>query len=37
MFFLDKDKKTKEKVANKLCETIIAMLKDEINEETKKE
>ena len=35
--FLGKDKKTKEKVANKLCETIITMLKEEIDEETKKE
>lgn len=37
MGFLGKDKKTKEKVANKLCETIMTMLEDEINEETKKE
>lgn len=38
MGFLGKDKKTKEKVANKLCETIIAMLKDKIeNETTEKE
>ena len=35
--FLGKDKKIKEKVANKLCETIITMLKEEIDEETKKE
>ena len=35
--FLGKDKKIKEKVANKLCETIIVMLIDEIYEETKKE
>lgn len=32
MGFLGKDKKTKEKVANKLCETIITMLKEEIDE-----
>ena len=37
MGFLGKDKKTKEKVANKLCETIITMLKEELDEETKKE
>ena len=36
MGFLGKDKKTKEKVANKLCETIIAMLKEELDKETKK-
>lgn len=35
--FLGKDKKTKEKVANKLCETMITMLKEELEEETKKE
>ena len=35
--FLGKDKKIKEKVANKLCETIMTMLEDEIDEKTKKE
>jgi len=35
--FLGKKKKIKEKVANKLCETIMTMLEDEIDEKTKKE
>ena len=35
--YLGKDKKIKEKVANKLCETIITILKDELDKDTKKE
>ena len=35
--FLSKDKKTKEKVANKICNILIKMFKEDLEEETKKE
>lgn len=35
--FLSKDKKTKEKVANRICKTLINMLKEDLDEDTKKE
>ena len=35
--FLGKDKKTKEKVANRICKTLINMLKEDLEEDTKKE
>ena len=35
--FLGKDKKTKEKVANRICKTLINMLNEEFEEDTKKE
>ena len=35
--FLSKDKKTKEKVANRICKTLINMLKEELEEDIKKE
>lgn len=35
--FLSKDKKTKEKVANRICNTLIKMLKEDLKENTKKE
>ncbi len=34
--FLGKDKKTKEKVANKICNTLVKMLKENLDEDTKK-
>ena len=35
--FLGKDKKTKEKVANRICKTLINTLKEELDKDTKKE
>lgn len=35
--FLSKDKKTKEKVANKICNILVKRFKEDLEEETRKE